>query len=210
MARDQQPTVAQQVLLDAGHVLFGALFRLQVEGRRHLPADGGVLVVCNHPTLLDPALISLALPRPAVHMSHAHTFAYEPVGYAMEVFDTLRLEPGAGMLTALRQAIGVLEEGRVLIVFPEGGVSPDGSLQPFQPGAARLAVEAGCPVVPAAVVGSEEAWPPGRAMPRFRPITVRLGPPLDPAVARRRTATRREAAEALTREMEHAVTALGR
>ena len=68
----------------------------------------------------------------------------------------------------------------LLLIFPEGERSADGTLQAIRLGAPILAAELGVPIVPAVILGAHEAWPRGRRLPRLRPITIRFGPPLDP------------------------------
>ena len=80
--------------------------------------------------------------------------------------------------TALRRAAEALRQGAWLIVFPEGGIPPAGEVRPFHRGAAMLAARAGAPIVPIAIVGTDDALPLGRIIPRRRPITVYVGDPI--------------------------------
>ena len=104
------------------------------------------------------------------------------------------LQRGAVDASALRRALKVLEDGHLLIVFPEGGISPDGHLRPFHRGAAMLAARAGVPLIPIALDGTSDALPLGRILPRLRPITVRIGMPIEPAGAGREDLARASAA----------------
>jgi 1-acyl-sn-glycerol-3-phosphate acyltransferase len=171
-------SLAQRSLLDLGWLFFGSLFRLRVEGRQHLPAGGGVLVVCNHPTVLDPVFLTLALPRPMTHLVKPLPPPFAVVREFYRVFGCIETGGGHRTARAMERCARAIEEGRLMVVFPEGGVSARGVIKPFQPGAARLALATGCPVVPAAVCGSYAAWPAGRAAPRPGPVTVRFGAPL--------------------------------
>ena len=81
---------------------------------------------------------------------------------------------------ALKRSLRALAGGALLIVFPEGGISPDGRLRPFHRGAAMLAARAGAPIIPVAIQGTAEALPLGRVVPRMRPITIRVGAPIAP------------------------------
>jgi 1-acyl-sn-glycerol-3-phosphate acyltransferase len=80
---------------------------------------------------------------------------------------------------AVRRALRLLRQGEPLVIFPEGGRSPDGRLQPFRAGAFRLALAAGAPVVPVTIAGAFEAWPVGRRLPRPGRITITYHQPLD-------------------------------
>jgi 1-acyl-sn-glycerol-3-phosphate acyltransferase len=79
---------------------------------------------------------------------------------------------------AVRTAIRLLRAGEPLVIFPEGGRTPDGRLQPFRPGAFRIALQADAPVVPVTIQGAFEAWPADRRLPRPGRITVTYHPPV--------------------------------
>jgi 1-acyl-sn-glycerol-3-phosphate acyltransferase len=83
--------------------------------------------------------------------------------------------------SALAFGDAVLERGGVLILFPEGRRSKDGKLQRFEPGIGQLAEQRQVPLVPVHILGTHEAWPVDRRLPRPHPIRVRFGRPLDPA-----------------------------
>jgi len=110
-------------------------------------------------------------------------WAMPGVKLAMRVYGPLAipLQRGAVDASALRRALQTLKDGHLLIVFPEGGISPDGHLRPFHRGAAMLAARAHVPLIPVALDGTSDALPLGRLMPRPRPITVRIGTPIEPA-----------------------------
>lgn len=102
------------------------------------------------------------------------------VGLVMRSYGHLAipLNRGAVDAAALKRALGVLKEGALLIVFPEGGISPDGRLQPFHRGGALLAARTGAPIVPVAISGTRDALPLGRIVPRPRPVTIHIGTPI--------------------------------
>jgi 1-acyl-sn-glycerol-3-phosphate acyltransferase len=79
---------------------------------------------------------------------------------------------------SVRRALEALRRGSVVGIFPEGGRSDDGTLKAAKPGAALLALRAGVPLVPAAIVGTFAAWPRQRLLPRPRPVLVRFGAPI--------------------------------
>lgn len=207
MAARSDWTLAQQVMIDLGRVVLGALFRTRVVGLEHLPQQGGCLVICSHPTLLDPVLLTLALPRRTLHLANRTNREPASLAYFLDLFEVAGVGPQGNTLAAMRDALEALSAGRLVTLFPEGGLSDNGVLRPFRPGAAVLALETDCAVVPAAVCGSFEAWPPRAACPRPRPVTVRFGQPLDLRRARRRP--RDEAAQQLLlAQMRAAVAAL--
>jgi 1-acyl-sn-glycerol-3-phosphate acyltransferase len=150
-------------------------FRVRVLGLEHLPASGPVLVAGNHTGLLDGPIVFTMLPRPSVFLVKSELYS----GPWAKVFDFARQIPvrrGAPDRTALTRALGVLEAGGVLGVFPEG-TRGEGKLETIQHGIGYLALRAGCPIVPVACLGTADALPRGRLLPRWRtPIDVAFGP----------------------------------
>ncbi len=101
--------------------------------------------------------------------------------------------------SALRTALRILQEGGVLLMFPEGTRGPEGTLRDPKPGAAMLAVLSGAAVVPVFIEGSGRAWPRGRSLPRPAKVTVTFG---TPRVFERKDAEGRKTDyEAVSREM---------
>ena len=167
--------LSQRVTVDMGRLFFGLTFRLRAEGLHHLPAEGGCLLVCNHPTLLDPVLITLVLPREAGHVAEKTPWKYPAVAHFLDLFNVIPVDLKANAAITVKRAVDSLALGRLLCIFAEGKLSDAGQMRRFQPGAARIALEARCPVIPVAVCGTYVAWPRGQATPRFRPVTVRVG-----------------------------------
>ena len=173
-----------------------ALFRLTITGRERIPRAGGAVVVANHESWLDPIIVPLALPRKPAFLAMEELWGMPVVRLALRAYGPLAipLQRGAVDASALRRALKVLEDGHLLIVFPEGGISPDGHLRPFHRGAAMLAARAGVPLIPIALDGTSDALPLGRILPRPRPITVRIGTPIEPAGTGREDLARASAA----------------
>ncbi len=164
----------------AVRALARALFRLSATGIERLPRTGPAVLVANHVSWLDPIILPLALPRKPAFLAMEELWRMPIVGFVMRSYGHLAipLNRGAVDATALRRALGVLEEGALLAIFPEGGISPDGRLRPFQRGAALLAARAGAPIVPVAISGTRDALPLGRVVPRLRPVSVHIGTPI--------------------------------
>jgi len=83
-------------------------------------------------------------------------------------------------MPAIRAVARLLQEGQAVLIFPEGARSVDGRLQPFKPGAFRLALTRKVPVLPVTIAGAWEAWPPHRRFPRPGRVTVTFHSPIDP------------------------------
>lgn len=166
-------------------VLMRALFRLRVEGREHLPPSGAWIVVANHASDLDPLAMAAALSYGRMRRIYwggaaSRLFArpwLRPLWRAAHVMPIDERQPAASL--ALAEA--VLARGDCLIWFPEMWRSPDGALQRFLPGIGKLVADSAAPAVPAFIAGTFAAMPRDRRLPRLRPLSIRIGRPLEAA-----------------------------
>lgn len=152
--------------------------RVRVEGRENLPPRGPCLLVSNHRSLMDtPAL--LALGRPVKWVTHRRFHRVPLVGWFLGACGDVAVEPGEpfGNGAAALAIRAWLDRGRTVALYPEGTRSATRAVGRFRPGVFRLAREAGVPVVPVAVTGTEQVLPARRlrsAIGEFRPVTVRV------------------------------------
>jgi 1-acyl-sn-glycerol-3-phosphate acyltransferase len=161
--------------------LLRMVFRVRVTGLEHLPTTGPVLIAGNHTGFLDGPVVFVLLPRPSAFLVKSELYD-SPFRRVLEFARQIPVRRGSPDRTALRRALGVLRAGGVLGVFPEG-TRGEGRLESVQHGIGYLALRAGCPVVPVVCVGTAEALPKGRRLPRWRsPVTVAFGPAFQVAV----------------------------
>jgi 1-acyl-sn-glycerol-3-phosphate acyltransferase len=154
-------------------------FSLSVTGSERLPRTGPAVLVSNHASWLDPPILALALTRKPAFLAMEELWRMPCVRLVMRAWGlAIPVHRGTVDATALRRGLRALKDGALLIVFPEGGISPDGQLRPFHRGAALLAARAQVPLVPIAIIGTGEALPLGRVIPRPRPVSVRIGTPI--------------------------------
>jgi len=164
------------------HVLTRTYLRLRVEGREHLPEQGGFLICPNHESFLDGPILMSALPA-AVRVQ---TFALAEAAHMAKwwgqllcrMFQVVPTDANRALRPSMRAAAAALKRDKVLIVFPEGARSPDGKLKELKQGSAILACQLGLPIIPVGIEGAFESWPRGRNWPRPGALTVRFGPPL--------------------------------
>ncbi len=154
-------------------------FGLKVYGRHNVPAEGGVLLVSNHASYLDPALIGAQLWRPISYLAKSELFENRFFGWLIQKLNAYPVRQGAGDVGAMRETIHRLQEGHLLNIFPEGSRTEDGNLLPIAPGVALVARRAGVPVIPVVIDGSFKAWPKGRLLPGTAPVRVLFGTPMD-------------------------------
>jgi 1-acyl-sn-glycerol-3-phosphate acyltransferase len=165
------------VLCNLGYVGF---FRGRVFGRAHVPLSGGVLLVCNHQSFLDPVLATLALPRECHYMARDSLFAIPRLRRLIETLNAFPVRRGTADVTAIKETLRRLKAGALITMFPEGTRTTDGSVQPMQSGAVLIARKAGVPIVPTAIMGAFEAWPRTARLPRPHPIVVAYDAPIPP------------------------------
>jgi 1-acyl-sn-glycerol-3-phosphate acyltransferase len=155
--------------------LLRIVFRVRVTGLEHLPASGPVLVAGNHTGFLDGPVVFILLPRPSAFLVKSELYD-TPFRRVLQFARQIPVRRGSPDRTALRRALGVLQSGGVLGMFQEG-TRGSGRLESVQHGIGYLALRAACPVVPVVCVGTADALPKGRRLPRWRtPVTVSFGP----------------------------------
>ncbi len=185
---------------------------MRVEGRENVPLKGSALLVPNHSSDLDPAFVAMALPRMAWYMAKVELFDMRvfglPLGPFIRLMQAYPVRRDIADRAAIRTGEQKLKEDELLVVFPEGRLTQTGMMQPFQSGAALIALRTGVPVLPVGIIGSPEMLPYGEQVPRraSRPVQVKFGPPLP--LDDLKALPRHEAIETLTRRMEAAVAAL--
>lgn len=160
-------------------VLMRLLFRLEAVGRELVPATGPVLIVSNHVSVLDPPLVGGSVPRPIYFMAKEELFRIPLFGRLIRSLNARPVRRDGSDMRALKGSLALLQEGRAILVFPEGTRGVEGEPpRAGRPGVGMLAVLSGAPVVPVYVSGSGAALPRGRALPRPGKVRVTFGPPL--------------------------------
>jgi 1-acyl-sn-glycerol-3-phosphate acyltransferase len=159
-------------------LLFTVFYDYKAYGVRNVPKHGGVLMVSNHESYLDPVIVGLHVPRIMAFMAKSELFENRHFGWYIRQLHAFPVRQGKGDIGAMRLTIEKLQEGDILNIFPEGSRSEDGKLQKVQNGAALVIRKAGVPVVPAIIEGSYECWPRKQKLPRTGRIRVIYGPPM--------------------------------
>ncbi|MFJ3927620.1 lysophospholipid acyltransferase family protein [Streptomyces sp. NPDC090022] len=172
------------------HVLLGPLLRLlfrpRIEGLENIPPTGAAIVAGNHLSFSDHFLMPAILKRRITFLAKAEYFT----GPGVKGRLTAAFFRSAGQIpvdrsgkeagqAAIREGLGVLSKGELLGIYPEGTRSHDGRLYKGKVGVAAMALGAGVPVIPCAMVGTFEIQPPGQVVPKIRRVTIRFGRPLD-------------------------------
>ena len=165
--------------------LLKLLFRPWVEGEEHIPEEGAAIFASNHLSFSDSIFLPLMVPRRMTFLAKSDYFTGRGVkGRATAAFfrgvGQLPVDRSGGKAgeAALNSGLRVLRRGELLGIYPEGTRSPDGRLYRGRTGVARMALEAGVPVLPVAMIGTDKAQPTGKKLPRIMRIGIRIGRPL--------------------------------
>ncbi len=150
--------------------------RLRMEGMSNVPRSGSVLVVGNHVGTVEPPLTGVHLPRLDVYyMAKSELFKNRIVGWLFQRNHTFPVVRDSADRGALRRALNILEQGHILLVYPEGTRSWDGSVGEPHAGAGFIARHSKALIVPVASWGSENVIPRGKWLPRRTDVFIRFG-----------------------------------
>jgi 1-acyl-sn-glycerol-3-phosphate acyltransferase len=156
------------------------LCRIRCQGRSHVPSEGGALLCANHQSFLDPILLGLACDRRLNYLARQSLFHFRPLRWLIEWFDAIPIEREGLGLAGLKETLRRLRRGEIVLIFPEGTRTHDGSIGPLKPGFTALARRGHVPLVPVAIAGAFEAWPRTRPCPVPQPIWIQFGAPITP------------------------------
>ena len=162
----------------------GASGGVTVTGRWQV--SGGAVIVANHSSHADTAVLLAALPASAkVKFGAAADYWFDVPVRRMIATSLIGVLPlrrsGDGGYAALLEAAGpLLRAGHTIVIYPEGTRSVDGSIAEFRSGAVRLARDCGVPIIPVALLGTAEVLPKGGSFTPGSPMEVRIGDPIDP------------------------------
>lgn len=149
------------------------LWRISLRGVENIPTTGGLIVAANHQTYLDPFWISIPIRRPIRFLAWSEAFKVPLLGRAILWLGAWPLVIERGNPTAYRRSLQWLARGGVVTLFPEGERAyADGVGTRFKAGAARLALEAGVPILPVTIRGGNRVWPRGQILPRLGRIEI--------------------------------------
>jgi 1-acyl-sn-glycerol-3-phosphate acyltransferase len=169
--KDKQNPVFLVVVLPLLRLFCWGLLTVLGPLRRHqanrMPKIGGVLVLANHLSDIDPIVVQIASKRPVYFMAKSELFDMRGVRYILKLFRAFPVKRGEPDRSALKHAIDLLKEGYVVCIYPEGELSESGHLLPLKPGIALIIRQALVPVICLGITGSSRVMPYGKTTPRF-------------------------------------------
>ena len=162
----------------------GPRFPLRVTGLEKVPVRGPYIISSSHQSFLDPIIMGSLLPWPVFReLFSVGTSEIFGTGFMRRLASWLRVivvDPDANLIPAMRAGAFGLRHGRILILYPEGERSIDGTPKVFKKGAAILSIHLQVPIVPVAIEGFHEAWPRGKPFQKFAPLQITFGDPIYP------------------------------
>lgn len=159
-------------------------FRLRVYDPQRLPATGPVVLAANHGSFMDPPLIGAALGRQVNFLARDNLFRNPLMAALLRSWQVVPVDREGAGAAGLKAILDRLRAGRVILLFPEGTRTHDGSLQPARSGIGLTVVKSDCPVVPIRLFGTFEAYGRHQRLPRPRQVQVKVGMPHDYAAQR--------------------------
>jgi long-chain acyl-CoA synthetase len=211
------PVVVQFALLRAAMTLARLVVRFDVRGLEHLPAAGPYMISPNHQSYLDSFFMAGVLPWPVFrqvfYVGASEYFQTPLMRWLARQVSVVSVDPDSSLVPAMQAGGFGLRHGRVLVLFPEGERSIDGTVKPFKKGAAILSRHLSAPIVPVALAGIYEIWPRNRPIAwsalrpwRRAPVAIHFGPPLPvPAGAEPAQAVPEGAYEAVTADLRRRI-----
>ena len=171
-----RPTPTYRVIATVSVPILRTLFRLRTTGIEHVPAEGGLVLAANHNSNFDPWPLGVPLfPRRFLRFMGKSELFWFPLGAFIGAAGAFPVRRGQKDLEAIETAVELCREGHAVVMFPEGTRRKKGLVKKHQAkahtGAARIALEADVPLVPAAIKGTDR-------LARFAPLSVIYGPPI--------------------------------
>ena len=163
-------------------VVMDIAFRGDVYGQDNLPGRGPYIVASNHSSFLDPPIVGAFLPHQVRFFARKTLWKPGFASWWLDAVGTIPVDRDGGSdVKAIKSVLQTMKDEKVVIMFPEGTRSPDGSLQTAKPGVGMFACRTGVPIVPARIFNSNKAFGTDNKLHPCTPVSVVYGKPLGPA-----------------------------
>ena len=165
-------------------VVYSVLYNVRVFGRENVPPDGGVLLLSNHQSFLDPVLCGLSLSRELDFMARDGLFHNRWFGSYIRSLNAFPVHRDKADTRAIKEMIRRLKAGRAVMMFPEATRTEDGRIRTIKSGFELIARRSGAVTVPVVIDGAFEVWPRHRVLPGMGHIHVQFGRAITPEEAK--------------------------
>ena len=157
------------------YYFFTLFFHFKIIGAENIPKSGGAIIAANHISLWDPPALSAACTRAIHFMAKEELFSIYGLKWIFTVLKAFPVRRGTADRIAIKHAISLLKNGEIVGLFPEGTRSTTGELGKPEPGIAMIALKAGVPIIPAAIIGTNKKGKYGCIFPQF---IIKFGKPI--------------------------------
>lgn len=151
------------------------MFGLRTEGQHYLDVEGGGMLLSTHQSMLDPVLVGMIANRRLNYLARKTLFKNSFFGFMIGMLDAIEIDRERGGLAGLREMLKRLQQGELVLMFPEGTRTSDGEIAPLKPGFIPVARRSQVPMMPIAIVGAYDCLPKGTKLPTRQPIAVVFG-----------------------------------
>ena len=198
--------ILYQVVRGLIQVVVKLLWRVSFEGKESVPAEGGFILAPVHRSFIDFGVVSGVTRRKLRYMGKESLWKSRALGWFITALGAFPVNRGTADRESYRRSLDILRGGEPLVLFPEGTRRSGPVVEHLSDGAAHMASQAGVPIVPVGIGGSERALPKGKRLPRLVKITVVVGPPLaPPPVPEGKSHPSRRAVHELTLDLQAAL-----
>jgi 1-acyl-sn-glycerol-3-phosphate acyltransferase len=153
-------------------------FNYRVTGAENMIEEGPCIIAANHCSFFDPPLVGVACKRAIHYLARKSLLEWPILGPIFPDLNVIPVDRRNADRSALMGAIRVVKNGGAVLIFPEGTRSPDGNLQPAQPGLGMIAAKTGAPIVPMRIFGSYATFNRKMRFPRRALVSVKVASPL--------------------------------
>ncbi|MBN2212045.1 MAG: 1-acyl-sn-glycerol-3-phosphate acyltransferase [Sedimentisphaerales bacterium] len=164
--------------------VFCALFQVRTVGREHVPQTGPVLLVSNHQSYIDPPLCGVGLNRELDYIAREDLFHQPLFARYIRSLNAFPIQRDAADIKAIKTIINRLNDGRAIVLFPEGTRSATGRIGEIKSGIELIARRSNAVTVPVVIDGAFEAWPRQQKLPSLGRIFIYYGEPITPQQAK--------------------------
>lgn len=161
------------------YIFFRVFYRLEIIGQENIPEKGGVIIASNHVSYLDPPVLGVSINRRTTFMAREGLFRIPILGMFVKSF-SFPVRRGKPQPSTIKEAVKRLNNGELIVIFPEGGRSPDGTLLEAKRGIGVIACLSNCVIIPTLISGTEKALPVGARFLHPAKIKVIFGKPIKP------------------------------
>ncbi|MBN1383530.1 MAG: 1-acyl-sn-glycerol-3-phosphate acyltransferase [Elusimicrobia bacterium] len=153
-------------------LVFGILYRRKITGIENLPKSGSYILAANHQSYADPPLVGSCIKEPVYYIAKKELFDIPVLGWFIKQTNAFPVDRASADIGAYRNALKILQNNGILLVFPEGTRYKPGKTRKLKNGAAMLAVATNSPIIPVGVLNSDKLL-------KFKRLKVNFGPPVE-------------------------------